>query len=272
MNNYTLFKSKLHNIKYLYSILLILFLPLSCKKNTNKHDVSIKKSFEYIRERGGKFDASTGLFIGFLSKKFEQANIPKLTDVYDSMNIFNEHPSTKLYQRLVRSHSISKEDIEQYRASIPLNRLQYIMLAGMYCDQVPLTDDFSQKVKQQTDLDGYFLTHAALSIHFTKCLKCPISDELKSIENQQIQLLKQLIETTDIQDLKYETIAILKLMRPHTQIKQEWVKEILDLQLEDGGWARVSQLKTSNDHTTLLALWVLLESKYPKVKPVCMVQ
>ncbi len=273
MNGFTQFNFMSQIVRHFSVVLfLVIFTFFACKKDASVLDVNIERGIKYVENRGGDFEASTGLFFNFLSKKFPLENIPPIKKIYNSPDEFNKHPSTKLYQRLAHPHSISEEDIEQYRGGIPINDLQYIMLAGMYCDEIPLKQDFLQKIKTQTELDGYFLTHAALSIHFAKCLKCPLPNEFESIEKQQIKLLEKLIETTDIQDLKYEAIAILKLMNPSATIKQEWIDEVLDMQLEDGGWARVKKLKTSNDHTTFLALWALLESKYPDAKSVCMVE
>jgi len=238
-------------------------------------DLAIVKTINYIKSKKDNFELSTGLFLNYLNRKFPQEKLPKFDDIYGGLNVFenDEYEKQRLYQRLVNpTAKISTSVLNDYTKNNPVEDLQYIMLAGMYCDQIPLTDLYWEKIKAQNALNGYFLTHAMLSLHFMECNECKASDELSEIKQTQIIQLQKLIETTAIADLKYEAIAILKLVASQTKIKQEWIDEIIENQYENGGWSANLGKQTPNDHTTLLALWVLLESKNSKAEPVCMIQ
>jgi len=126
MDGFAQFNSMSHIIKYFCGVSLLVILSLfACKEDAAEVDIHIEKGIEYIEKRGDKFEASTGLFMRFLAEKFVSADIPTTKDLYGSMGIFEQQTSTKLYQRLMRSHSISKQDIEQYSESTSINDLQY---------------------------------------------------------------------------------------------------------------------------------------------------
>jgi len=265
----------------MYSKIIITILSLvvlgnfTCKKQYKVKDLVIDKTVRYIEEKGTDFELSTGLFLNYLTQKFPQERIPQFEGIYGSLDVFENEAYAKqqLYQRLVNpNYRISVSALVNYTKNNPTEDLQYVMLAGMYCDQIPLTDLYWEKIKAQNALGGYFLTHAILSLHFLSCNQCEVSNKLSKIKKEQALQLQKLIETTSIIDLKYEAIAILKLVAPQTRIKEEWVTQIIENQYKNGAWSANPGRQAPNDHTTLLALWVLLESKYPKVKSVCMVQ
>ena len=254
-------------MKHIYCILTLILLLISCDTSVStKTDISIQKTLNYIEKKGSNFELSTGVFLDYLHLKFPEENIPSFLEVYGDLKVFDkeEAKTTRLYKKLVDKNFIFDTNIAEYQENTPINNLQYLMLNSLYCNQISIQDDFFQKIDKQNALGGYFMTHAVLAIHFLEANQCTHQQDLRSIKQTQSKLLKKEIDKPSSNDLQYEAIALLKLIHPATSITPQWVQSIIQAQQEDGGWQRVKSKQKTNDHTTLLALWVLLDSKYPK--------
>jgi len=60
-------------------------------------------------------------------------------------------------------------------------------------------------------------------------------------------------------DAAIESIALLAYSGGWTRVQPEWVQTIARAQQQEGGWGETENA-LPNDHTTTLALWVLLEA------------
>ena len=64
--------------------------------------------------------------------------------------------------------------------------------------------------------------------------------------------------------MRLESLAILMYMDGYDLIAPMHIEFILNSQQEDGGWKLNSNYTESNDHSTLLGLWSLLQWRYRK--------
>ena len=69
--------------------------------------------------------------------------------------------------------------------------------------------------------------------------------------------------TKEFDDLSIEAVAILQYAGYHYLIREKWIMGIIGAQTNDGGWLWNSTHKETNTHTSVLALWALLEYTNP---------
>lgn len=128
------------------------------------------------------------------------------------------------------------------------------------CDHLQLTDNYWQAVKQSIDRGGYYITHVSLALAFMKDNNCALSAEMTQIEDIVIEGMKKLADDpSTAADLRYEAIAFL-LHSDHDELVQDkWIDQIIAEQNKDGGWSLEAGDNKSDSHSTVLAVWALLE-------------
>jgi hypothetical protein len=62
-----------------------------------------------------------------------------------------------------------------------------------------------------------------------------------------------------VTDLRVDAMSFLAAAGRHDLIQASWVDELLDAQLPGGGWRSNPTDPVATDHTTGLALWLLLQ-------------
>lgn len=142
-----------------------------------------------------------------------------------------------------------------------LRGIDHITAAAMYCDLYGLPADFFIKVRSLANRGGYALTHATLAMVMVRAQNCAYDRKIYSTElRRQINQLRFLLQNTPVEsDLGIEAILMLHLSRRSPEmagepshVNPQWIEQILAAQSPDGSWYQ-------NDHTTVLALWLLLE-------------
>jgi len=150
--------------------------------------------------------------------------------------------------------------------SIELSKLKgidRITATALYCKEEPLPKTFLNSIHSMANHGGYPLTHATLALLMAKSNGCDISElqfqEELNFHNNRLSALLNRVKPES--DLGIEAIVMLYLTGnvPHhsaraARIDPKWILRILDSQHTDGSWYQ-------NDHTTVLAIWALLEAK-----------
>lgn len=131
-----------------------------------------------------------------------------------------------------------------------------ITASALYCDIYELPKDFFAKVNAMTDAGDYSLTHATLALIILKQRGCKYPSVNYETEfKRHSRLLGQLIHKKGAEsDVGTEAIVFLYLSGYGSAVKREWIKKIIDAQKPEGGCG-------NNDHTTVLALWAMLEAQ-----------
>lgn len=133
----------------------------------------------------------------------------------------------------------------------------------MYCDLYGLPQDFFPGVHRLARQGGYALTHAMLALVMVRGNKCTYD---KTAYRQEllgeIEMLRAMLQNISVtSDLGIESVLMLQLSRKSPEmagepshVNPQWIDQILAAQSPDGSWYQ-------NDHTTVIALWLLLELK-----------
>jgi hypothetical protein len=114
-------------------------------------------------------------------------------------------------------------------------------------------------------LPMYGLPHAYLSAKFALDNGYRDSVQLKRRFQVWLPNLVSLIETENVAtDVGIECIAMMFISGNRQYVKESWIAQILSVQMPDGGWRKIAiEGNNSKPHTTILALWVLLEYANP---------
>lgn len=168
---------------------------------------------------------------------------------YDNKNTIESFPP-----REVRRHLRDTFDVMDTRTAW-----------SMYCKQFPLPDDFVVRLHPFADLGGYELTHVALQYGSARSSGCldgssPSEKELEAKMAFGLQAIAAAAprDTPDI-DIRLEAMAMLYYIGRPELMRPEWLHWILAEQRGDGGWAGASGDPESFPHSSILAVWTLLE-------------
>ncbi len=151
--------------------------------------------------------------------------------------------------------------------SVPLAGTSLTNVYAANCDNLSLPKNFWNTMQDNYGRGEYDLTHVALAFRFIRDNNCDIPDSAKVLESQVNRgMLAIAGGSATIADLRYEAIAFLLLSGNRSDVKQEWIDQIAKEQMPNGGWAAEIGSKTANDHSTVLAMWALLQYSRPSVE------
>jgi len=145
--------------------------------------------------------------------------------------------------------------------------------SALHCDRIPLPNSYKKDLNHLSRSGGYALTHAVLAAQWSIENGCLDITDLSDFQNQAILRLSQLIEhQAGITDLAIEAAAMIFYAGASEKITKIWLNSLANAQQEDGGWTPgIMGLTESHPHTTYLALWVLLEARYPDAPKTLMI-
>lgn len=179
--------------------------------------------------------------------------------------------------------TIPQEDSEHFKAEV--NNLMRIVdpkktvislgnsptsvAIAVNCDRITPPVDYQQRLVREVGQGGYKATHAALSVHIMKELRCPLGEDLRKLDTQLAEKLVTISTSTEtIPDLRYEATAFLLLLGHGNQVQQAWIDTIMKEQRSDGGWfAGIPDEQTSHEHASVLAYWILLQYSQKTSEP-----
>ena len=154
-----------------------------------------------------------------------------------------------------------------------LDDMSKLMIWSIYADQIPLTAQFSELMyKFSVDSSNErcrTVCHMALGLKWLSDLDK--LKALKSLPEIRLSMEKKLIESieaaTPATDDGMEGILALMLLDKASLIKPEWIKAVALSVRDDGGWSwdlRDKHNQFSNDHSSLLGVWVLTAYLHPE--------
>jgi hypothetical protein len=133
----------------------------------------------------------------------------------------------------------------------------------VYCHQFPLVDANIQDMRDYVLLGGYYTTHVLLALLWAIDNACPMppayDQDLLSDTIRDVYAIADAGGSSVLDDLRVDAMAILAAAGRHDLIQASWVDQILDEQLAGGGWKGDPNDSEPADHTTGLALWLLLQ-------------
>ncbi|QQS29271.1 MAG: hypothetical protein IPM47_20985 [Sphingobacteriales bacterium] len=247
--------------------------PTSDGVNNKAIEVNIKKGLDYLLQRGNDIEPNAAMVLHFLQRKFS------LGKEYEFSNFFETYPikdaKGKALERMVNPNAgaTSAELGVMSKGTSLLDNLSntsYAMNCALMCDKIPLSPGYFALLEQLTDLDRYFLTHAALSLQWLEENNCLTNrEEAQKLRKKQHELIAKLIDKLGKPtDLQMESVAILMYIGGREYLQPEWINLISQKQLSNGGWP-LGEMSQNNphDHATVHALWALLEYLHPEAPP-----
>ena len=198
---------------------------------------------------------------------------PYLLDRY--FKLYDQYFDGKFYV------NYSDEEVNAYLDQGLGDDLNAMTFWSMYCDKFPLDDRFLTTMKDKLfnppvypDLTNakipppeYWSLHAALQLVSAKnngCLEESkfLLDLRKEVEIKVTDIASGKIETTKYDlDIQTEALAMLYYMELDEVVTEEQIDNLLFHQLKGGGWSYSSGSENVSLHTSVLAMWVLLEYK-----------
>lgn len=147
------------------------------------------------------------------------------------------------------------------------------MFLVLACQNHLLPAHFLDTVKQLANTPNHYdLTHAYLMLQWLEELQCNQIDWLKEqrLKQQLKQQLINLLYTTDNhwQDVYLEALALLYYTDNNFKLPNDWLREIISAQQNDGGWKYASESSQSSAHATVFGLWILLASTTNSPTPI----
>lgn len=141
-----------------------------------------------------------------------------------------------------------------------------MLMAAANCDHIALPADYKDLVEHNLISGKYDLTHVELALKLLTENNCAYftSPEIKDVRDRVAAGMAKLAANPETKaDLRYESIALLLDMGRSDLVPHSWLLQIISEQLPTGGWSDSRGSNTPNDHTTLLAVWTLLQLSHP---------
>lgn len=172
-------------------------------------------------------------------------------DDYDYVRVFSPFYN--------RPSTLKREDIEK----IEFGEIDKLLIYAIY-DNIYFNKSSSKKLINNLIAEGnYELTHAYIAILLLKNRIKPSKIDWSKQENACIEKMSEMAMDPALPlDLRIECIAFLAYGAE--MYKTEWFEFVLNTQNEFGFWGDIEkQYRGSlNNHTTILALWALLEYEH----------
>lgn len=142
--------------------------------------------------------------------------------------------------------------------------IDQVTSAALHCQTVPLPADFFLTLDEMVELGGYAMTHAIIASQWLLENGCVPAETIAVRRPQHVAALLRQIEKEEGQltDRRVEALATLFYIGAGDRARPEWLEFVLQRQLPDGHWpGYADQPQTPIAHTTLMALWMLLEAQ-----------
>lgn len=229
--------------------------------NTNPlpitREQAIPKAQEYLGHDLNNMDPTLRLMLDFLYRKFGINNT--FSGKVSPINTSNTDPivqaELKAIARIAYTDSLVND----------LGPNPTYVAIGANCDHIPMPTNISGLLQQEIDKGSYELTHAFLSMQLMKELDCPVNN-IEALRQQAITgMVTMAGDDKTENDLRFESMAFLMYGGKLDSIDPKWIDKIYDTQHQDGGWSLDLKDPRSDPHTSVLALWALLEYTHPAV-------
>ncbi len=263
-------------MKCLLITVLVIYSVLGFSSNDSimcyNMNAAIEKSISKFNQLHAKFKRSdVAMMYNLLQLEFSISDsIPSAKMLVDSNSSLQES-YFKLYNRYFfnRTKAINRDS--QTVHSILYKSLDNIdsrTLWSFYCRVYPMPDDVFNYIASYLEKQGYDYTHAVFHLYNIQENRCKDDSLTSNMLQHAYPSLQKMMHENILSnfelDLKIECIALLSYMKQFHRISQDDWNLILKSQNEDGSWSSSRnslEPLPGNEHTTILALWALLEGR-----------
>ena len=207
------------------------------------------------------------LFLNILHRRFGIEEFADALDRYDEvlMQRPDEAPLLRVWRRIGDvDNPLDPDDWDHVKT--PRDRL---LVSALYCDRLGLPPSFPEVLRKAASAGGYSLTHALLTWIWIRENGCELALPDGFVEKM-FAAVAEIIATDPaiINDLKLEAAAFLCMARQSRLVDLAFVRRVIAIQNDDGGWGRPDEGAGKPDesswHSTILALMLLLHIRFPE--------
>jgi hypothetical protein len=206
------------------------------------------------------------LFMGLIHRRFGVEEFANALELYDAE--LPKHPGRAPVLRVFRrmfdaNNPIQLEDWEH--VTIQTDRL---LVSALYCDRLGLPESFADVLARAASQGRYAATHALLAWVWIQENGCQLAAPAGLFEDMCRAVARIIDEDpTSVNDIKLEAGAFLCLAHQVHRVDLGFVRRVIALRNEDGGWGRpvegAGNPGESSWHSTILALMILLNVRFP---------
>lgn len=230
---------------------------------SNAKDQAIARGIDYLRAAGWEFDFV--YLYSYLQPRYGWPDLPaqaEHTRIADSLrgsvdaralDLLNQ---MALFERLRNPDARLPEEVMAHAREV-----DRVTVPALYCDHYPLdTARYFPILRQEMTAGNYRLTHALLAYLWLEERQCFPNQASNGLRDALVAANHALVVRFPVWlDLNIEAAALLQAVGEATP--DAWIQGVIDAQQRDGGWLHGPTYDASNTHTTLLALWLLAETR-----------
>lgn len=206
------------------------------------------------------------LFLDILHRRFGIAEFADSLARYD--RVIEERPAEAPWLRVFRriadaDNPLQPDDWDH--VTLPKDR---VLATALYCDRLGLPPSFAEVLGKAVSQGGYASTHALLAWTWIRENGCDLALP-DGFVDRMYRAVAAIVDAdpTTINDLKLEAAAFLCLARQSALVDLGFVRRVIAIQNDDGGWGRPDEgagsPEESSWHSTILALMLLLHVSFP---------
>lgn len=217
---------------------------------------AIMKGLAYFSSADLPLSTDAALFHAYLKDRY---GLPELcTTKHVLSQIKNDRSNQSLYMFLRMAEPIPFE----LSFIDPSGWINAVTACGMWYDKLPNEGILMERIEALDLKDDYCVTHALWAMAMAKhCFRA----ELDTVMERRLAALNMEIMARHRplwDDVAIEALVFAQYHDPSYIPPSEYIQELIDLQNPNGSWNAVAQDPNSfSQHTTILALWALLQYK-----------
>lgn len=215
---------------------------------------AVKLGQRYFANPQRPTDPDAVLIYSYLKDRF---NLPPLAQAEKTLEDIRADSTGQVHMflRIVEPQACRMDFLDEDKGN-------ELALAGVWYDELPDTNLLMQRIGQADWNDPYIATHALWAMAMAR--HCFGARPDTAVERRLVQRNMEVMEAKRPiwNDVAIEALAMVQYHDTSYVPPKEYIEEILSLQNRDGSWNwEPGDDKPGSQHTTILALWALLQYK-----------
>lgn len=221
----------------------------------NEYRSVIAKAIEYLNNTRAPHAL---MFMTILHRRFGIEEFADCGKRYDEVLPEHSDRVLRLFRRVFdATNPIEPDDWDH--VVVPTDRL---IISALYCDRLGLPPSYAEALERAVSQGGYGTTHALLAWVWLNENGCKLDVPDGFVERMYTAVADLINEDpTVVHDINLEAGAFLCLARQPERVDLGFVRRVIAVQNEDGGWGAEN---ASNWHATILALMLLVHVSFPE--------
>lgn len=251
------------------AVVALAVLASACK-STPAPPPEVDRAVAYFVARGDQVDPISVLFLEQVRRRHGLKGLEPVVAHLKNPRLDLPHPDRDLAFHLKTYARIADPAAAPAAAELAkaFHPFDILALETMYCDRNGAGVNLDGRLRELADAPGgYTLTHAAMYTAWGIENGCLDEKPGRALLNELGDKLVALVgKEGGPTDLGLEAMAMLLATGQRAKVKPEWIGQVKKFQRQDGGWTH-GPVGPTNDHSSLLGLWVLIEDARPDAKP-----